>query len=296
MRRAAPFVVLIALASTPVAAQDARLAGRLEPPVLTRVTHLMDSVRSQGLPTEPLVDKALEGASKRAPGDRIVAAVRLLASDLGIARSALGRGTPEPELIAGAAALRAGAAPGDLSRLRSQRRGSLTVPLAVLANLMARGVPSDTASSVVIRLASRGAPDEEFTDLQAEVERDIGTGASPAASASVRSRGGGGGGGSPNSGGTASPADPGRGNAGGNAGGNANPGRGNQGGNANPGRGNQGGGNANPGRGRGNPGGQANPGRGNRPEAGPPGQGGRERGNPNSGPKPKNPNRPPKPK
>ena len=88
--------------------------------------------------------------------------------------------------MAGAAAIRAGATRGDLTRLRSERQGALTVPLAVLANLMARGVPSDTAASVVQRLAASGAPDDAFTDLQAEVERDIRTGASPAAAASVR--------------------------------------------------------------------------------------------------------------
>src|SRR5690606_19342611 len=65
MRRlAALSIALVAVA--PVAAQDARLAARLDPPVLDRVTYMLDSVRTAGLPTEPLVDKALEGASKRA--------------------------------------------------------------------------------------------------------------------------------------------------------------------------------------------------------------------------------------
>jgi hypothetical protein len=287
MRRLAALSVAL-VAATPVAAQDARLAARLDPPVLNRVTYMLDSVRSAGLPTEPLVDKALEGASKRASGDRIVAAVRTLAGDLGAARNALGRTAGEPELVAGAAAIRAGATQRDLARLRSGRNGSLTVPLAVLANLMARGVPSDTASSVVYRLAARGAPDEEFTDLQREVERDIGTGASPAAAASVRGkartgqanpadRGNPGNAGRPgSSGGT--PGNKGRPANPGNSGNPGNPGAGRPGNSGNPGGvgrpenpGNQG----NPGgRGRGNPGSaQPNPGRGGGPPQAAPGNG-----------------------
>ena len=287
MHRPAAALAVAMFAALPLAAQDSRLAGRLDEPVLARVSLVVDSVRSAGLPTEPLVDKALEGASKRASGDRILAAVRALAGDLGLARAALGGAAGEPELVAGAAAIRAGATRGDLTRLRAEREGPLTVPLAVLANLMARGVPSDTAASVVQRLAASGAPDDAFTDLQAEVERDIGTGASPAAAASVRGNARSG---STGASGSATPgnagANPGRGNAG--SGGSANPGRGNPspgaGKPANPG--NQGGG-ARPGNsgnnpGRGNPGTAApNPGRGGGPPQASPGRG---RGQPQSPP------------
>lgn len=284
MRRVAASLVLGLLIATPAVAQDARLAGRLPPPVLDRVMVMVDSVRSVGLPTEPLVDKALEGASKRASPDRIVAAVQTLAGDLGAARSALGRRAGESELVAGAAAIRAGASHRDLATLRAERDGPLTVPLAVLANLMARGVPSDTAASVVHRLAARGAPDTEFTDLQAEIERDIGTGASPAAAASVRGRAHDGDAGRPGSSGSA---NPGRGgSAGGKPGGNpgnpggsaGNPGSGGSGKPASPGRGTPGAGSGNPGRGNGPP--QAAPGSGRGRGKGPPAQRPQQQGNP----------------
>lgn len=304
MRRFAVLSVAL-IAAAPAAAQDARLAARLDPPVLDRVTYMLDSVRSTGLPTEPLVDKALEGATKRASGDRILAAVRSLAGDLGAARDALGHGAGEPELVAGAAAIRAGASQGDLARLRAGREGPLTVPLAVLANLMARGVPSDTASSVVYRLAARGAPDEEFTDLQREIERDIGTGASPAAAASVRGKAREGRGGPPdpgragpgnrgnpaNSGNQGNPGRPAHPGNAGNPGSAGNPGKGSPGNAGNPGRGNPGQGNPgqgnpgrpgtaqpNPGRGGGPP--QASPGKGRGRGQQPPGQTSRPPGNP----------------
>src|SRR2546430_14518124 len=76
---------------------------------LFRSAALVDSAHTAMLPTEPLVQRALEGATKRASGDAIVAAVRRLAADLGHARDALGSTASPAELTAGAAALRAGA-------------------------------------------------------------------------------------------------------------------------------------------------------------------------------------------
>src|SRR5205085_548231 len=110
------------------------------------VAALVDSARAAALPTEPLVQRALEGATKRATGDRIVAAVRRLALDLGHARDALGPTASPTELGAAAAALRAGAQPATLTELRRIRRESLTVPLAVLTDLVGSGVPVDRAA------------------------------------------------------------------------------------------------------------------------------------------------------
>jgi len=166
------------------AAQDPRL-GRLEPGTRPLVAALVDSARGVGLPAEPLVQRALEGATKRAPGDRIVAAVRRLAVDLGRARDALGPAASPPELEAGAAALRAGAAPAVLTELRRTRRQPLTVPLAVLADLVASGVPADSAATAVLALAP-SARDADLVEFRRAVERDIALGAPPAAAASVR--------------------------------------------------------------------------------------------------------------
>lgn len=190
-RAAAAAALAAAAAAPPALAQDSRLAGRLDPATRAAVEAVVDSARRRGLPTEPLVDKALEGASKRAPGPRIVAALRTLASDLALARDALGERTPEPDLVAGAGALRAGARPEALRELRQARRDQpVTVPLAVLSDLVARGVPPDTAAAVVVALARRGAGDRDFGELERGVARDIEAGASPAAAASVRGGGG----------------------------------------------------------------------------------------------------------
>src|SRR5207248_7779855 len=107
-----PGLVAATLVAAAAAAQqrDSRLE-RLDSTTRPIVAALVDSARAAALPTEPLVQRALEGATKRATGDRIVAAVRRLALDLDRARDALGSTASPPELGAAAAALRAGAQP-----------------------------------------------------------------------------------------------------------------------------------------------------------------------------------------
>ena len=166
-------------------AQDPRLLHRLDSASLGAVGALMDSARADGLPIEPLVQRALEGAAKHAEPDRIVGAVRRLAGELGVARAALGRESSPAELDAGASALRAGVRPEDLTLLRQRRSQSLTVALAALTDLVVGGVPPDSAAAAVLALAAR-ARDDQIADFRRAVERDIALGASPAAAAAVR--------------------------------------------------------------------------------------------------------------
>ncbi|MFN2572220.1 MAG: hypothetical protein ABR537_11540 [Gemmatimonadales bacterium] len=167
-----------------VAAPDPRF-GRLDPVTRAAVVVVMDSARSAGLPGEPLLQRALEGATKGAPGPRIIAAVRRLAADLGMARLALGERVTTPELEAAVAALRAGATPQLLANLRHVRRPPLTMALSVLADLVASGVPADSAAAAVLALAPN-ARDADLVEFRRAVDRDIALGALPAAAASVR--------------------------------------------------------------------------------------------------------------
>ena len=169
---------------TQVAVQDPRLE-RLDPDTRASVTAIVDSAHGAGLPTEPLVQRALEGATKGAAGARIVTAVRRLAGDLGTARSALGARAATSELEAGVAALRAGASTQVLANLRTARRGPLTMALSVLADLVASGVPADSAAAAVLALAPK-ARDADLVEFRRAVERDIALGAPPGAATSVR--------------------------------------------------------------------------------------------------------------
>ena len=165
-------------------AQDARLGRRLDSTTVAALSIVIDSVRAAGLPVEPLVQRALEGAAKRASADRIVAAVRLLADELGIARAALGPASTPPELVAAASALRAGVRPADLTELRQRRSTGLTVSLAAVTDLVTSGVPPDSAAAAVLALAA--ARDDQIVAFRRAVERDIALGAPPAAAAAVR--------------------------------------------------------------------------------------------------------------
>jgi hypothetical protein len=167
-----------------VAVQDPRLE-RLDPDTRAAVRAIVDSARGAGLPSEPLVQRALEGATKGATGPRIVAAVRRLSFDLGTARGALGTNASTPELEAGAAALRAGATPELLTHLRDLRKPPLTMALSVLADLVASGVPPDSAAAAILVLAPK-ARDADLVEFRRAVERDIALGAPPGAATSVR--------------------------------------------------------------------------------------------------------------
>jgi hypothetical protein len=181
------FVLMCAPAA--LRAQDARLDARLDARTRDAVVAVIDSAHADGIPSEPLVQKALEGASKHADGARIVTAVRQLAGELGDARAALGPSSTDAEVIAGASALHAGIAPAALARMRASRsHGSLTVALAVLTDLIARGVPGDTATTVISALTDAGAQDAELLRFQQGVERDIAQGATPAAAVGIRAQ------------------------------------------------------------------------------------------------------------
>ena len=193
MRRAISVLALSVLlpasgALSPLGAQDSRLVGRVPDATRTQIERVLTSARADELPTEPLVDRALEGVAKRARPDLIVAAVHRLLDELRQTRLAFGTQASAAELVAGASALRAGASPAELARLRSLRDGRpLTIAAGVLADLVAAGVPAETGIAAVLALAS-DATDAEYIAFRRNVERDIALGASPAASVGARLR------------------------------------------------------------------------------------------------------------
>lgn len=175
----------VAISPRPGAAQDPRLERRLDAATLAILGAVIDSARTEWLPVEPLVQRALEGAAKRAEPARILAAVRLLAAELHAARRALGAASTPAELVAAASALRAGVRPADLTQFRRRRGAELTVSLAAVTDLVTSGVPPDSAAAAVLALAA-SARDDQIIDFRRAVERDIALGAPPAAAIAVR--------------------------------------------------------------------------------------------------------------
>ena len=188
--RASLALVALALAAPAARAQDPRLAARLDKPTLVAVNAIVDSARVAKLPTAPLVDKALEGAAKGSDGPNIVVAVHALSLRMTTARRVLGASGNSDEIKAAATALDAGVAEHDLARLHAAAgKHRVTMPLAVLTDLIGREVPVPTATSIVIQLEKSGVKDPELALFQRNVRADIDRGADPAVAAQTRARG-----------------------------------------------------------------------------------------------------------
>ena len=189
-RLAFVFTGALALNAFTPQASDPRLTNRLDRETRDAVDAIIESARKSGVPTEPLVDRALEGASKRATGSQIVSVVRGWADDLRKARQALGPGSPDAEVVAGAHALRNGVNVRQLERLRATRNGvRYAMALDVMNYLVNRGVPADTISPVIVNLVLASASEDQFARLRQDVERDISGGMSAATAASLRGQG-----------------------------------------------------------------------------------------------------------
>jgi hypothetical protein len=183
MRSIRVVTMLLVLLAGRLTAQDRRLTERLDSGSAAAVQRLVDSARATGLPTEPLVQKALEGKTMGASPARIQDAVAGLLDRLASARDALGPDAASTELVAGASALRAGLTPSSLRQLHALRGGSsLAVPISVLTDLVAQGLSPDEATREVLDLARNGRSDDEFVALRKRIEeqqRTSDTGAPP---------------------------------------------------------------------------------------------------------------------
>ena len=172
------------------AAKEPRLRARLPDEIRVEVQALIDSAATESLPSEPLVQRALEGATKGADGPRIVRAVHMLLIRLRTSRLVLGPGASSEELVASAGCLQVGADTTDVGNLRKAGRSrSLVIPLVVLADLVGRGAPVQLASHTTVALVHAGVSDADLLGMRMGFENDMLSGVSPLASLSRRAQG-----------------------------------------------------------------------------------------------------------
>lgn len=170
----------IALLAAPLAAQtpahdpSVRLREVLPADVADRVLARIADARAHELPADALEQRALKFAAKGVAPAAIERSVAEQADRLAAARAALerarGQKPTSDEVEAGAEAIRQGIGGAEVSALaKSAPSGrSLAVPLYVLGNLSARGLPADEAlERVRARLAAR-ATDAEIEELPAQ--------------------------------------------------------------------------------------------------------------------------------
>ena len=148
---------------------------------------VIERARARGIPAEPLFAKVREGRLKRAGPQRIRTALAALVTRLDSARAALGSAASSDELVAGADALAAGADATAVRVVRAAAAGrSVSAPLGALAQLVASGVPSMRASSMVVELLRRNVSPAQVLAFGNLVESDVVSGLPAEESALLR--------------------------------------------------------------------------------------------------------------
>ncbi|MFQ5747600.1 MAG: hypothetical protein ACE5HF_10340 [Gemmatimonadota bacterium] len=184
---AAALLALPALLPAQQSARD-RLREALPPEAAARVEAIAVRAAREGIPPGLIVGKALEGAAKGVPPDRIVPAVAGLARRLGQVRALLGPDRPPSTLMAAAEAARRGVPAEAIRELSRRHRGDIAIPLLVLGELSRSGVPVDRALGVIDSAYQHGQRGERMLAFSAAVRRQIARGESPRRAAEIVAR------------------------------------------------------------------------------------------------------------
>jgi hypothetical protein len=172
-------------------AQDvaARLQSRVPASVIRAVQQIAADAKARGLPSEPLIQKALEGGAKGVPAERVIEAIRVLVARLETARAALrdaGITNPSAEALEGGAyALNVGLTAQQVRDLGRMSRAPYepTLTLRVAATLTVLGVPAPKGVQLIRHMIQAGRAPAELLDLPGEVQLGVARGASPAQAA-----------------------------------------------------------------------------------------------------------------
>lgn len=190
---AAIAATLVAIGAHRAGAQS--VMSRMDSTTTVAVERIVARANAEGLPGDAIRAKALEGVSRGVSRDRMLRVVAAYADTLRVARDVLttnGMSSPANEdLVATADVLIAGVSRGAAGRLATAAyaraaRQTVTVPFVVVADLVARGVPGDSAVVAVGAAVRRGASDAELWRLREAIVHDIADGASPLEAAMVR--------------------------------------------------------------------------------------------------------------
>jgi hypothetical protein len=205
MRRSILFLtLLLGLGQGLLGAQESareRARAALPVAVFEEINTLAVQAEREGIPSDPLFNKALEGMAKHVPEAQLLPAVNRYALRLREARGAFGAGASGPLVVAGADALQRGVGAETLRGLGGAERGGQgPSPMAVLvlADLVEAGVPADRALGVLHEAMRMRTREQEMLGISGQVRRLMRQGQSPQEAADhvrralQRGRGGGG--------------------------------------------------------------------------------------------------------
>jgi len=171
----------LALLAGPLAAQSARarLEGRVPGAAVPALDSLVQRAVAEGLPTEPLIQKALEGGAKQVTAPRIVAAVQLSLGQLRAARDLLIRAGDEPPVTPGEVTTVAWALRRDLPAPVVERvvaalpRPPRASAMHAVADLAAHRFDPDSAADLIIAAIGRGLVRERLLDVSAAAAHEL---------------------------------------------------------------------------------------------------------------------------
>ena len=177
-------VLAFLLAAAPVAAQSGsgasgRLTGRVPPAALPAIDSLIAAAVAESLPSEPLVQKALEGSAKGVPADRLVNGVRRGLLQLREARVIVGRAMPdqplpEAHIAAVAAAIARGLDPAIVERLLTIAPNEPPGPvLHAAADLVAHRFNPDSAADLLVAAHNKGLHGIRLLDVAVAADHEL---------------------------------------------------------------------------------------------------------------------------
>lgn len=170
----------------PAASQQAdgldRLEGEYPADVIRGVEDVLERAGELGLPRQAMADKALEGAAKRVPGDRLLQALERRLDGLRTAADALPADAGPASVRAGADALGQGLDPDDVRGIGEvASEAERPAALVVLGELSRLGLPVDQAETSVARALERGGGSASVLALGQQVRDAVRAGESPLA-------------------------------------------------------------------------------------------------------------------
>jgi len=183
------FVLLVlALLATPLAAQSVRdrLEGRVPAEAIPAVDSLVQVAAQENLPTEPLVQKALEGGAKQVVALRVVAAVQVSLTQLRDARDLLVRAGDLPPVTPGevttvAWALRRGLPAVVVGRIvGALPRPPRAAAVHAVADLVAHRFDPDSGADLIIDAIHQGLHEARLLDVSTAAIQELQRGRSHA--------------------------------------------------------------------------------------------------------------------
>ena len=156
-----------------------RLAGRVPAATLPAIDSLIAAAVAESLPTEPLVQKALEGSAKNIPPDRLVNGVRKGLLQLRQARAIVshavpGQPPPEGHVAAVAAALARGLPSPIVERLLTVAPNEPPAPaLHAAADLVAHHFDPDSAADLLVEAQNKGLRGVRLLDVSVAADHEL---------------------------------------------------------------------------------------------------------------------------